>query len=265
MNETYSLITGASSGIGKSFAEQLAAKKKNLILIARREELLNEIASELRLKFQIKVSVYALDLMKGQDNRETFSQIFKEHCITEVYNNAGAGHFAPFVETKLEDLLTNVDLNIKALVELTHISATHMRTHQRPSKIINIASMASFLSMGNFSVYCGTKHFVRSFTEALAIELKNSNISFTCISPGGVATEFLQHAGQKLNTSSSYVLMDSNVLVRKSLNAIESGKLHYTPGVLNQISLILMKFLPKQLGNRIASYAMQKSATSTYK
>lgn len=265
MSVDFTLITGASSGIGKSFAEQLAAKKKNLILIARREERLNELAIELKKKHQIEVTVYPMDLLETSINRSKFDQIFQDHTVTELYNNAGVGHYAPFIETKLTDQLTTINLNITALTELTHIAVKHMTSHGRESRIINIASMASFISMANFSVYCGTKHFVRSFTEALSIEFKNSNIGFTCISPGGVATEFLEHAGQNVQSDSSFVLMDPNVLVRKSLRAIEQGKLHYTPGAHNRFVLILMKFLPKQLGNKIATLGMQRSAKSNYK
>lgn len=262
MSDIYTLITGASGGIGKAFAEELAKRGNNLILIARREEVLRDIAARLRQEFSVKVEIRAVDLINSEQRANELDTLFQSFTITHVINNAGMGHYQKFVESNLAASENTIKLNIDALVEVTHRAANHMQKHGKSSQITNIASMAAFVSMAQYSIYCGTKHFVRSFTEALAIELKESNIHFTCISPGGVATDFLEKAGQELHVKKSLVLMEPDLLVKKSLKAIGNKKLHYTPGLINQITLILMKILPKQLGNKVATFGMRKATGS---
>lgn len=259
MSENYTLITGASSGIGKSFADELASRGENLILLARREERLQSIAKELKEKFKIEVEIFPIDLLDRKKRDLVFKNIFSSFKVTHVINNAGVGFFRKFASDELRNHHNTLNLNIDALVDLSYNAIKHMQEHKISSHITNISSIASFVSIDKFSVYCGTKHFVRSFSEALSIELADSNINVTCISPGGVATEFLGKAGQSVGANESIFLMDSQVLVEKSLKAITHNKLHYTPGVANQLTLVLMKFLPKQIGNRLASFVMNKA------
>lgn len=261
MNE-FTLISGASSGIGRSLANRLARDGKNLILLARRAELLSSLQAELEKKYSVEVVWFGVDLVDKEQRADILKKIFGKYCITTIYNNAGIGNYAPFLRNDLDDHFRSIELNVDAVVQISYLGCKHMLDHGIASNIVNIASMASFVSMARYSVYCGTKHFVRSFTEALALEFEKTNISFTCISPGGVATEFLNKAGQRLKVDESYVLMSSDKLADDVVVAVRKKKLHYTPGFLNQISLILMKFLSKKLGNKLATFAMEKATSS---
>lgn len=264
MNNQFILITGASSGIGKELALELAQKKHNLVLIARRGTLLAQLKDQIEHDHNINVVCFSFDLADKNERSIKLAEIFSTYKIIQVYNNAGVGTYAPFANTDLDDHFKTIEVNVSALVEITHMACKHMLTHGLPSHITNIASMAAFVSMGQYSIYCGTKHFVRSFTEALAIEMKNTKIKFTCISPGGVETEFLSKAGQKLESGNSLILMKSNRVAKEAINAVENENLHHTPGLLNQLSLLIMKLLPKQLGNRLATFAMNKATSSTH-
>lgn len=194
------VITGASSGMGVEFAKQIADMntEDEIWIIARREEKLKEIAQEInKTKNFDLVRAVPMDIsgQKGvhefkkylKDENEKLSVMESSIEITKLINNAGFGTYGPFDETDVDREMEMTDLNCTSLVGLTGVCLPYMK---KGSHIINTASLASFLPLGDFAVYGATKSYVLSFTMALAAELKDKGISVCALCPGPVSTEF---------------------------------------------------------------------------
>lgn len=191
------VITGASSGMGKEFAVQLFNRYENqndqnheLWLIARSKENLEQLADSLKGKTKIKI--FAIDL-SGSAGAQKFNQILQdENSIEEFFieyliNNAGFGTYGPFNETPVEKEMQMIDLNCTSLTGICGYSIKYLK---EGSTIINVASLAAFMPLGNFAVYAATKAYVLSFSLALAAELKDKKIKVCALCPGSVSTNF---------------------------------------------------------------------------
>ncbi len=194
------VITGASSGMGAEFARQLNAgflnenTEREIWLIARSDDKLAQIKAELEQnknpRLQIKTIVMDLTGKAGSDNfkdllqRESAASPF---VIENLINNAGFGTYGPFIETDVDRELEMIDLNCTSLTGICGHSIPFM---EKDSRIINVASLASFMPLGNFAVYAATKAYVLSFTVALAAELKPRGIKVSALCPGSVSTNF---------------------------------------------------------------------------
>ncbi|MBM1633748.1 SDR family oxidoreductase [Sulfitobacter mediterraneus] len=188
------LITGASSGIGMEFARYHASKGGDVIITARREGTLNTLKAELEQKHGIEVHVFALDL-GAQGGAEALYQKIKAAGLKVdiLINNAGFGGQGMHIDRPLEDELGMIDLNVKALVALTHLAAADM-VAQGGGKILQVGSTAGFMPGPNQAVYFATKAFVKSFSEAIDQELRPRGVTSTVLAPGYVETEFAQTA-----------------------------------------------------------------------
>ena len=184
------LITGASAGIGKSFAEKLAAKNTNLIIVARSEDKLNALAKDLQEKFNIQVNVIVNDLIQPSAAREVYDATQAQGLTVDLLiNNAGFGDYGEFSQTDGDRQVQMVQLNNVALVDLTHKFLPQMRERGSGS-IINIASIAAFQPIPYLSVYAASKAFVRSFSEALWAENRQYGVRVLVVSPGPTETNF---------------------------------------------------------------------------
>lgn len=188
------LITGASSGIGMEFARYHASKGGDVIITARREGTLNTLKAELEQKHGIEVHVFALDL-GAQGGAEALYQKIKAAGLKVdiLINNAGFGGQGMRIDRPLGDELGMIDLNVKALVALTHLTAADM-VAQGGGKILQVGSTAGFMPGPNQAVYFATKAFVKSFSEAIDQELRPRGVTSTVLAPGYVETEFAQTA-----------------------------------------------------------------------
>jgi short-subunit dehydrogenase len=255
------LITGASSGIGAEFARVLAGMGVNLVLAARRTEQLSALALELKNKFKIEAEVVTIDLLKENAHEVLLEACTKDGKIVDMLiNNAGAGPYRPFLATKLEDHLSTVNLNVIALTKVTHAFAHHMLKHKKPSRILNVASMASYQLMANYTVYCGTKFYVRTFSEILNYEMKKSNVSVSCLCPGATATEFITTNNMKVNGLGASLLMSPQRVARVGINGALKGKRVISPGVLNRLIFWTSLLLPNFLSIGITDKGMQAGA-----
>ncbi len=255
------VITGASSGIGEQYARQLAAIGSDLVLVARRKDRLEKLAKELRKNHQIQVDVIDLDLSSPHASLLLFEKATANNThITILVNNAGIGRYGPFMDFPLEDHLSTVQINSIVPTELTYQFVSHMLSHRKKSYISQIASISAFQPVGCYSVYSATKGYIRYFTESLAFELKNTNISISCICPGGTYTEFLEQAGQKLTSSGHRTMMTSEAVVRTSIQAMLDGKTLHVPGFLNKLACFFPRFLPRNLSLYLGSKVLNKSA-----
>ncbi len=184
------LITGATSGIGKACAKHLAKKGANLILTGRREERLIKIKEKFEKKYNIKVKTLAFDVSKQKDVEKSLSKVLKSTNIDILINNAG---LALGVEKIDEGLLENwegmIDTNIKGLLYISRIIIPHMRKNNS-GHIINIGSIAGKMTYPGGNVYCATKSAVHVLSQAMNIDLVETNVRVSNIAPGAVQTEF---------------------------------------------------------------------------
>lgn len=237
------LITGASSGIGKAFAYLLAKEKSNLILVARREEKLKDIAKDINEQFGVDVTVFAQDLSKPGSAGALYQQVKANELDVDVLiNNAGFGKWDKFEAISLQTHQEMIHLNITSLTELCQLFIEEFRA-KREAGIINVGSTASFLPVPFASVYAATKSYVLNFTEGLVGEYADTNIKIHCLCPDGTNTEFNQVANDKVDVS-NVDMKTPEVVAQQGLDAFVQGK-HYTV-TGRRLQLIMTKFLPRR-------------------
>lgn len=252
MAKETALITGASSGIGLEFARLFAADGSDLVIVARREERLKEIAEELEAAHGVKVHVLAKDLTKPKAPEEIFSYAKKEKIQIDVLvNNAGFGLMKVVSETDKQILLDMIQLNITALTHLTKLFLTGIQERGHGG-ILNVGSLAGFQPGPNLAVYFASKAYVLSFTEALAEENENPNIKISCFAPGPVRTEFgdLSELSDSLLFKMS--LMDSEPAVKAGYEGFRKGQIVIIPGLKQQIVPFMNRFTPRFMIRKIA-------------
>lgn len=195
MKNKFALITGASSGIGKELAKTHARNGGDLVLVARREQELNALKEQLIQENGVQVFTISIDLTE-EGAIDYLMKFLKDHQIKIdiLMNNAGFGGYGEFINRHIEIDIKMVDLNIKALIELTHAILPMMK-YNKSGYILNTASTAGFLPGPLQATYYATKAFVLSFSQAISCELKNSGIYVTALCPGPVKTEFERVAG----------------------------------------------------------------------
>lgn len=256
------VVTGASSGLGEEYARQLASRGADLVIAARRVDRLKKLATELEGRYQVSVEVVTSDLVKPGAARELFSRATENgRQVTILINNAGVGPFGRFVDASVDKHVATLQLNSVALTELCHYFSTHMLEHGKRSFISNVGSIASFQGVPNFAVYSGSKAFVRVFSEILARELKRTNVSVTCVCPGGTYTEFSATNGQILKDSAHSVMMTAEQVVTISMEAMLRSRVFVVPGLVNKLACFLPRFLPLSVSLTCAEIAMNRSAT----
>ena len=251
------LITGASSGIGLEFARQLALEQYDLIVVARSENTLSELATQLHEKHGINVYVFACDLTQEHATQQLLTQLgaFKEH-IEILINNAGFGVNGSFESLPLERVMDMIRLNIMALTHLTHGVLPFMLEKQR-GKILNVASVAAFQPCPYFSVYGASKAYVQSLSEALSLELEGTGITVTSLCPGATGTNFHAVAGSEHSPGLRF--MDSaQTVAQQGLQAMKKGKRTLVTGLMNKSIPLAARLLPRGLIGRTAGLLFKK-------
>lgn len=253
----FTLITGASSGIGEAFARRLAKEKHNLVLVARSENKLLELCDELMLQHGITAHYITLDLTEVEADKHLFEETEKHGFEIEwLINNAGFGSMGDFSELDLERELQMIDLNISALVALTHRYLGKMR-EEKSGVIINVSSTASFQAIPFMATYAATKAFVTSFSEAIAEENRPFNITVTAVCPGPTETNFFAEA--KAIPFSAKGMQTPEDVVEKALKAVKSRKPLVVSGITNYIGAVLGTIAPDSLVTRaIGNYLRPK-------
>ncbi len=243
------LITGASSGIGEAFAWELAARKMNLILVARSRAKLEQLASELQAQYKIQTEVIVQDLTAPGAASAVYEAIAQKNLSVELLiNNAGFGDYGAFSDRPLTRQSEMIQLNITALVELTHLFLPQMQ-QRRSGSIVNIASIAAFQPMPYLSVYAATKAFVLSFSEALWAENRPYGVRVLAVCPGATETNFFKVAEfpSSENRTSAQQLASTEQVVREALAALENNQPNViTGGFANQVIVNLHRFLPRE-------------------
>ncbi|MER5440630.1 SDR family oxidoreductase [Streptomyces sp. NPDC002790] len=236
---TTALITGASKGIGKAYAKQLASRGANLVLVARSTATLEALASELRADHGTHVTVLAADLFDREAPQTIADALTERHLdIDLLINNAGMGAVGPFLTRPYGPNVDSVDLNITALMGLAHVFGARMLERGRGG-IINVASIAGFQPMPYQASYAATKAFVLSFTEALAEELRGSTVRVMAVHPGPVETGFFDGTTATLNARS----VSPDRIAARSLDDFARGRTISFPGEVSDRAIAFVSRL----------------------
>jgi short-subunit dehydrogenase len=250
------LITGASSGIGEAFARKLAARGRNVLLVARSEDKLITLCNELGRLNSIRAQYVGIDLSLPDSPKELFEETQRRGlAIDMLVNNAGFGSFGDFSKLDLARELNMIDLNVKSLVELTHRFLTPMR-QRRQGAIVNVASTAGFQAVPFMATYAATKAFVLTFSEALWEENRPHGIHVMALCPGVTETNFFEAArGTK---PPARVAQSPEDVVETALRGLNSGRSHIVSGWTNFMMTEAERFVPRSLVVRAAGKMMRK-------
>lgn len=251
---TTALITGASSGIGEVFARELAARGADVVLVARSEGKLAELAGELASKHSVKAEVLPADLGQPGAGHALAEQVAARGLTIDVLiNNAGFGFLSPLVKTDADMMSTMVALNVAALTDLTHAFLPGMVERDRGA-VVNVASTAAFQPVPYMAVYGATKAYVLSFTEALWGETKGTGVRVTCLCPGATATAFFETAGEQAQLGTA---MTPEVVVAAAFRALERGRPSVITGARNALLAQTTRFAPRKMVANIAERTMR--------
>jgi short-subunit dehydrogenase len=250
----YSLITGASGGIGYYFAHELAKRKHNVIIVARSQDKLQKLKEELISRYKVKCELLALDLSMSDAANQLHNWCKQNNYeVNILINNAGYGLFGYFDNGKIEDVTNMMQLNMNALVELCHAFLPMLKSKSK-SYIMNVASTAAYQAVPGLTTYAATKAFVVLFTRGLRYELRNTSVSVSCLSPGATATGFVERAGlQAIQERADKFSMKAEDVARIAIAEMFKGNAEIIPGWLNKISSQLTGWVPKSLTEKIAA------------
>ena len=256
-NQT-ALITGASTGLGAEFARLFARDKYNLVLVARTGPKLAELADELRQEHGITVKTIPLDLGLPQASQNLFEETQRAGIDVDVLvNNAGYGRSGNFADIPLEESYGQIQLNITALTLLTRLYLGPM-LERRSGSIMNVASTAAFQPGPLMAVYYATKAYVLSFSEALANELRKTDIRVTCFCPGATLTEFHKRAQtENARLFKQLAPMDAKTVAEDGYRALMTGKTVAISGFKNWLVAESVRFAPRKMVTAISRWVAE--------
>ncbi|MBV8771671.1 MAG: SDR family oxidoreductase [Deltaproteobacteria bacterium] len=248
----YALITGASSGIGESFAYALARQKYDLVLVARREQRLDAVAAKAREIGAGRTEIVAADLARTSAPFELQARLMAASVeIDYLINNAGFGTTGRFAQLPLARELEEIELNVTALVALSRLFLPSM-IQRRRGTIINVASTAAFQPIPYMATYAATKAFVLSFTEAISVESAGTGVKILALCPGPVRTEFQAVAKHENALVPSFAFLDSETVVRQALAAAAGGRRVRINGFINSVTAVAARVFPRKLVTAVA-------------
>jgi short-subunit dehydrogenase len=252
--QEYALITGASKGIGKAIASELASKGFNVLLVARSESLLEQVTAEITSRYRVKADWLALDLSHVNAPQNVYDWCrAKGYTIQALINNAGYGLSGPFEKYSLEEHWNMMQLNMQTLVGLVRLFLPGMRSLPR-AYVLNIASSAAYQAVPKLSLYAATKAFVLAFSRGLHQELRDSPISVTCVSPGATDTDFPNRAqlGEKGMKAAEKFNMAPAAVAALAVKGMLSRKPEVITGFINKLGAAMAWLLPKSMVEKTA-------------
>lgn len=248
---TTALITGASSGIGRAFATELAATGHDLVLVARDRSRLEELAAQLHATYRVNCEVLVADL----SDRDQLEQVAvrlrgeQEDAVDLLVNNAGFGLPKAFLDSAVEDQEDQLAVLCRAVLVLSHAAGVAMRGRGR-GHIINVSSIASFVTMGTYSA---AKAWVTVFTQSLAADLAGTGVGATALCPGYTRTEFHERMGEPVGSIPAALWLDADRLVRAGLADARAGRVISTPGVVYRAIEVITGVTPRGLLGRVSA------------
>lgn len=240
MIKTQTLITGASTGIGSVYAERLAAKGHDLILVARNETKLKEVASRIQREHPINIEILVADLTQRSEVEKVGERLVRDSTINMLINNAGVAATSPLGESDLGDMLNMIELNVTALTQLSMVAAKAFPTRDSAA-IINIASIVALHPDILNPVYTASKAYVLNLTQALHNELKDKGVRIQAVLPGAIATPLWEKAGTPLEYLPAEWVMQPEEMVDAALKGLELGETVTIPSLPDYADWLAME------------------------
>lgn len=249
------LVTGASSGLGRDFARELAARGCALVLVARRTDQLRAVADDLTGRYGIGVQVIPLDLTAPDAPQQLYDQLAAAGTTVDVLvNNAGYGIYGPFLDTPWERAQNMLQLDVLVPIHLTRLLLPGMVARNFGS-VLFIASNAAYQPCPLYAAYGAAKSAILSFGEALSYELRQTGVHCTVLSPGFTATEFQQVAGQPQSLYQRLTQMQSADVARIGIAAMLAGRPSVVAGRSNAAMALAARFLPRRAATALAGWS----------
>ena len=253
------LVTGASAGIGRAFAVALAARGHDLVLVARDGARLEELGTELSAAHGVAVDVLAADLLTDAEVTAVAERLADvEHPVDLLVNNAGFGTYGRFAELDVAREVDEVELNVVALLRLTHAALGAMEV-RRAGAILNVASLAAYQPNPISATYGATKAFVHSFTHAVREEARGTGVNVMLVCPGYTHTEFHDRAGLGESEMPEFVWQSPDTVAAAALRDLDRGRSVSIPGVLNQTAAAFSSVSPAGITRRVAGLVIKRS------
>jgi short-subunit dehydrogenase len=247
MSRPTALVTGPTAGIGRAFADQLASRGHDLVLVARDRARLDRLASELREAYGVDVEVIAADLARREDLARVETRVADAlRPVALLVNNAGFGHKHPFTENTVEDEQEMLDVLVTAVMRLSHAAIGPM-LERGDGAIVNVASVAAFLPRGTYSA---AKAYVVSFSEWLDLTYRTRGVRGLAVCPGFVRTEFHERMGVGRDSAPGWMWLDADRLVREALADLEKGRSISIPSRRYKLLSAVARYTPSSLQAR---------------
>lgn len=248
----YALVTGASKGIGKAIAYELASKKINVLLIARSENILAGLVADIKSKHGVEANYLAIDLTAPHVAKQIFDWCNQNnYAVNILVNNAGYGLAGKFDNYSADEHIALININVITPVEL--ISAfLPLLKQQEKAFILNIGSSSAYQAVPYLSTYSGSKVFIVNFTRSLHFELRKTNVSATVVSPGVTDTEFPLHAKvpEKGKKAADKIAMTPEAVAKIAVRSMFKRKTEVTAGFITKVGIFLAWLLPKKLAEK---------------
>jgi len=251
-NSYYALVTGASSGIGKHLAYELASRGKNLLLVSLPNENLSEVANKLSKEYSVKTAFFEVDLSKKDGPQQVFNwTLGNSYELDILINNAGIAGTSEFEKSTLEYIDDRLQVNIRALTLLCRLYLPELKKRKK-SKILNVGSLSAFYSIPFKAVYSAGKAYVVNFSRALNAELKGSDVSISVLNPNGVHTNKGTHARISAHGNKGKIsAVDAGQLAKIAIDGMNREKFMIIPGWVNKFLYGLSKVMPQKIEQRI--------------
>ena len=251
------LVTGGSSGIGADIARELAERGSAVVLVARREEKLREIADELSSEHDVEADYVAMDLARREAPRELYDEMAERgHQIDILVNNAGFGVYGEFMENDWEREETMLELDMITPVHLTKLFGADM-VERGWGRMMQVASIGAYQPSPTYATYSAAKAFLLSWGEAVDYELEGTGVSSTVVSPGVTRTEFFDHVDQEQTWYQRMTMMESRTVAAIGVRAMLKKRMSIVPGFFNALAVWMVRFTPRRLVRWIAYQTMK--------
>jgi uncharacterized protein len=263
--DLYALVTGASRGLGKQYAIELARRNINVLLVALADDGLPELCNHIRETYKIKCDYFATDLTKAENIGKLVKWTLDNYRVNILINNAGMGGSKEFELADFDYLDSMISLNIRALTLITHQLLPELKSHGQ-SFILNVASMASFTPLGYKTIYPATKVYVLYFTRGLRQELKGTGVTASVVHPGPMKTNsHVIKRIEKIGMFARFGLLSPEYVAGRSLNLLFRKKPLIILGWFNQLCWLGMKAVPSPLWLPMVTRMFKKELAASKK
>ena len=256
------LITGASAGIGAALAHEFAKHGHKLALVARSEDKLKALATELKATYQTDAIVIPADLSAAKGVAAVVAALAKRKAEIDILvNNAGVLEVGYFCDTPTEDLLNLVHLNVAALTHLTSLLLPPM-VERKFGRVLNVASLAAFQPLPTMAAYAASKAYVLALSEALSEELRGTGVTVTALCPGLTDTDMVAGVKARSTTAASMpsiLISDPKDVARQGYRALMAGRVIHVPGLPNRVSAAWAQVTPRWLTRTLTGFAARRT------